>query len=98
MNDSMVKKFFHPKEIVGYDHTRSVEWNVTRGRNHKVHGHMQSYLTVGEQLHALADVNLGESRDAKKFTPSQREHFKTIANKWMAAEALSYRMHKLYGD
>jgi hypothetical protein len=68
----MTDKWFKPKRHVGYEADRSPEWNVALGRSKGY-----SYLTVGRQLQALANVE--ENRDpsaSRKFRESAKLAFK----------------------
>lgn len=57
----MTTKFFHPKRHPGYSADNSPEWNVIRGREKGY-----SYLRIGHELQALANINEGRNKDAHK--------------------------------
>lgn len=69
----MTKKWFKPKNHIGYDHHKSAEWNVALGRSKGY-----SYLTIARQLNALANVEENKSHEtsSRKFRAAAKLAFK----------------------
>lgn len=84
--------------VVGYDLSKSPEWNVNKGRNHVVRGRRQSYFTVGHQLGALANEFEAKSKDSDKYSSKTRRLFVQYARCAKKGEVLAYRLHAEYHD